>query len=168
MPKPAKQPAVSILAAETLGPVCCLLEEAIIRLELLPPTAHVGAVAAAYRDRLAALAAKAEAYAVSGDGNESRRDNRMQKTDFIKAVAERAGVGQKEAKLIVENALEVISEALARGEKVTLTRFGTFEVRSRQAREGVNPQTRNKIHIPATKTPGFAASSALKEAVKGA
>jgi DNA-binding protein HU-beta len=92
----------------------------------------------------------------------------MQKTDFIKAVAEKAGVGQKEAKLVVENALEVISEALTRGEKVTLTGFGTFEVRERQAREGVNPQTRDKIQIPATKTPGFAASSTLKEAIKGA
>ncbi|GIV88005.1 HU family DNA-binding protein [Chloroflexus sp.] len=91
----------------------------------------------------------------------------MQKTDFIKAVAERAKVSQKETKQIIDAALEVITEALARGEKVTLTGFGTFEVRSRQAREGVNPQTREKIHIPATKTPGFSASSTLKEAVKG-
>jgi DNA-binding protein HU-beta len=91
----------------------------------------------------------------------------MQKTDFIKAVAERAGVSQKETKLVVDSALEVITEALARGEKVTLTGFGTFEVRSRQAREGVNPQTRDKIQIPATRTPGFSASSTLKEAVKG-
>ncbi|ACL25663.1 HU family DNA-binding protein [Chloroflexus aggregans] len=91
----------------------------------------------------------------------------MQKTDFIKAVAERAKVSQKETKQIIDTALEVITEALARGEKVTLTGFGTFEVRSRQAREGVNPQTREKIHIPATKTPGFSASSTLKEAVKG-
>lgn len=91
----------------------------------------------------------------------------MQKTDFIKAVAERANVSQKETKLIIDAALEVITEALARGEKVTLTGFGTFEVRSRQAREGVNPQTREKMHIPATKTPGFSASSTLKEAVRG-
>ncbi|ABY33904.1 MULTISPECIES: HU family DNA-binding protein [Chloroflexus] len=91
----------------------------------------------------------------------------MQKTDFIKAVAERAKVSQKETKLIIDAALEVITEALARGEKVTLTGFGTFEVRSRQAREGVNPQTREKMHIPATKTPGFSASSTLKEAVRG-
>lgn len=92
----------------------------------------------------------------------------MQKTDFIKAVAEKAGVGQKEAKLIVDTALDVIIEGLARGEKITLTGFGTFEVRERQAREGVNPQTREKIQIAATKTPGFAASSSLKDAVKDA
>ena len=90
----------------------------------------------------------------------------MQKTDFIKAVAERAKRSQKETKEIVDAALEVITDALKRGEKVTLTGFGTFEVRHRQAREGVNPQTRTKIQIPATKTPGFSASSTLKNAVK--
>lgn len=92
----------------------------------------------------------------------------MQKTDFIRAVAEKAGVGQQEAKKIVDATLEVITEAMSRGEKVTLTGFGTFEVRARQAREGVNPQTKQKIQIPATNTPGFSASSTLKEAVKGA
>jgi DNA-binding protein HU-beta len=91
----------------------------------------------------------------------------MQKTDFIKAVAEKTGISQKETKLVIDAALEVIAETLAAGEKVTLTGFGTFEVRSRQAREGVNPQTRAKINIPATKTPGFSASSTLKDSVKG-
>lgn len=90
----------------------------------------------------------------------------MQKTDFIKAVAEKAGISQKETKQVVDTALEVIAETLARGEKVTLTGFGTFEVRKRQAREGVNPQTRAKIQIPATQTPGFSASSTLKDRVK--
>ena len=91
----------------------------------------------------------------------------MQKTDFVKSVAERAGVSQKEAKQVVDSALEIITETLKSGEKVTLTGFGTFEVRQRQEREGVNPQTRQKIKIAATKTPGFSASSTLKEAVKG-
>ena len=91
----------------------------------------------------------------------------MQKTDFIKAVAEKTGSTQKTTSEVVNAALDVISEALARGEKVTLTGFGTFEVRNRQAREGVNPQTRAKISIAASKTPGFSASSTLKDAVKG-
>lgn len=91
----------------------------------------------------------------------------MQKTDFIKAVAERTGVSQKETKQVVDTALEVIAETLKKGEKVTLTGFGTFEVRQRQEREGVNPQTRAKIKIPATMTPGFSASSTLKDSVKG-
>ncbi len=90
----------------------------------------------------------------------------MQKTDFIRAVAEKAGISQKETKLVVDSALEVITEALARGEKVTLTGFGTFEVRARRARKGVNPKTKEEIHIPETKTPGFSASSTLKGAVK--
>lgn len=90
----------------------------------------------------------------------------MQKTEFIKAVAEKAGVSAAETKQVVDAALEVITGQLAQGDKVTLTGFGTFEVRSRQAREGVNPQTRDKIQIPATKTPGFSASTTLKEAVR--
>lgn len=91
----------------------------------------------------------------------------MQKTDFIKSVAERTGISQKETKQVIDAALDIISEALRDGQKVTLTGFGTFEVRQRQEREGVNPQTRAKIKIPATKTPGFSASSTLKEMVKG-
>ena len=91
----------------------------------------------------------------------------MQKTDFVKSVADRANVSQKEAKQVIDAALDIIAESLKGGEKVTLTGFGTFEVRQRQEREGVNPQTRQKIKIAATKTPGFSASSTLKEAVKG-
>ncbi len=90
----------------------------------------------------------------------------MQKTDFVKSVADRANVSQKEAKQVIDSALDIITESLKGGEKVTLTGFGTFEVRQRQEREGVNPQTRQKIKIAATKTPGFSASSTLKEAVK--
>lgn len=91
----------------------------------------------------------------------------MQKTDFIKAVAEKTGSTQKSTGEVVNALIEVITEALAKGEKVTLTGFGTFEVRERQAREGVNPQTRAKITIPASKSPGFTASSTLKDAIKG-
>jgi DNA-binding protein HU-beta len=92
----------------------------------------------------------------------------MQKTEFIKAVAEKAGDGisQKQTKQVIEAAINVITETLQKGEKVTLTGFGTFEVRNRQEREGVNPQTRERMIIPATRTPGFSASSTLKDAVK--
>jgi DNA-binding protein HU-beta len=94
-------------------------------------------------------------------------DAAMQKTDFIRAVAEQSGVSQKDATQIVNAMFDVVADALKRGEKVTLTGFGTFEVRERQAREGVNPQTRAKIQIAATKTPGFSASSTLKDSVRG-
>ena len=90
----------------------------------------------------------------------------MQKTDFIKAVADKTGVSQKETGTVINAMLDVIAAQLAAGEKVTLTGFGTFEVRARQERAGVNPQTRAKISIPATKTPGFSASSTLKDALK--
>jgi DNA-binding protein HU-beta len=95
-----------------------------------------------------------------------QKDNAMQKTDFVKAVAEKAKMSQKDTKEVIDAALEVIADQLKAGEKVTLTGFGTFEVRQRQAREGVNPQTGTKINIPATKTPGFSASSTLKTRVK--
>ncbi len=90
----------------------------------------------------------------------------MQKTEFIKAIAERTGNSQKDTKEIIDAALDVIAEALADGRRVTLTGFGTFEVRDRQERDGVNPQTGEKIKIPATRTPGFSASSTLKDRVK--
>ena len=91
----------------------------------------------------------------------------MQKTDFVRAVAERTGVSQKDARHVIDAALDIIAETLKAGEKVTLTGFGTFEVRQRQERSGVNPQTRQKITIPAGKTPGFSASSPLKQVVSG-
>lgn len=90
----------------------------------------------------------------------------MQKTEFIKTIAERTGNSQKDTKEIIDAALDVIAEALADGRRVTLTGFGTFEVRDRQERDGVNPQTGEKIKIPATRTPGFSASSTLKDRVK--
>lgn len=90
----------------------------------------------------------------------------MQKTDFIKAVAEKAGVTHGQSKAVIDAVLALITEQLAAGEKVTLTGFGTFEVRERSPREGVNPQTREKILIAGGKTPGFSASSTLKDAVK--
>ncbi|NJK81683.1 MAG: HU family DNA-binding protein [Chloroflexaceae bacterium] len=91
----------------------------------------------------------------------------MQKTEFIKEVATRTGMSQKDTRHIIDAAFEIVAETLAAGQKVTLTGFGTFEVRERQEREGVNPQTGQKMIIPATRTPGFTASSTLKERIKG-
>jgi len=91
----------------------------------------------------------------------------MQKTDLIKAAADKSGLTQKDTAAAVNAALEIIAEALGRGEKVTLTGFGTFEVRHRQERSGVNPQTREKITIPATKAAGFKPGADLAKAVKG-
>src|SRR4051794_38631597 len=90
----------------------------------------------------------------------------MQKTDFIARVAEQTGVSKKTTRQVIEAAIDVISRSLANGEKVVLTGFGTFEMRERRERRGVNPQTRQPMTIAASKTPGFSASNNLKEAVR--
>lgn len=90
----------------------------------------------------------------------------MQKTDFIARVAEQTNVSKKTTRQVIEAAIDVISQSLANGEKVVLTGFGTFEMRQRRERRGVNPQTRQEMTIPASRTPGFSASNNLKEAVR--
>lgn len=90
----------------------------------------------------------------------------MNKSELINAVAERAGLTKKAANDAVEAVLESITSALANGDKVTLVGFGTFEVRERAARKGVNPATGEPIDIPAGKVPAFKAGKSLREAVK--
>lgn len=89
----------------------------------------------------------------------------MTKQELINAVAENAGLKKAQAGAAVKAVLDTISQALAGGEKVSLIGFGTFEVRDRAARTGVNPQTQKKIKIPASKAPVFRAGKKLKEAV---
>ncbi|MCL1904050.1 MAG: HU family DNA-binding protein [Oscillospiraceae bacterium] len=89
----------------------------------------------------------------------------MTKADLITMVADKAGITKKSADLALGAVIDSITETLANGEKVQLVGFGTFEVRDRAAREGVNPQNKQKIKIPATKVPAFKAGRALKEAV---
>lgn len=93
---------------------------------------------------------------------------RMNKADLINAVAEKAGIKKKESELAVNALVETVEEALAKGEKVSLVGFGTFEVRERKARTGRNPQTGATIKIPATKVPAFRPGKALKENVNRA
>jgi DNA-binding protein HU-beta len=90
----------------------------------------------------------------------------MQKTDFIARVAEETGVSKKATRQVIESALDMIARSLASDEKVVLSGFGTFEMRERRERRGVNPQTRQAMTIPASKTPGFSASNNLKERVR--
>lgn len=91
----------------------------------------------------------------------------MNKTELIARVAEKTNLTKKVAGDAVEAVLESITEALAGGDKVTLVGFGTFEVRSRAARRGVNPATGETINIPASKVPAFKAGKQLKETVAG-
>ncbi|HZK22150.1 MAG TPA: HU family DNA-binding protein [Oscillospiraceae bacterium] len=89
----------------------------------------------------------------------------MNKTDLVNEVA-KAGFSKKDADVAVTAVIDSITEALKSGDKVQLVGFGTFSVRERAAKEGINPRTREKIQIPATKVPAFKAGKALKDAVK--
>ncbi|MGI6692775.1 MAG: HU family DNA-binding protein [Limnochordia bacterium] len=89
----------------------------------------------------------------------------MNKAELIANVADKSGMTKKAAGDAVEAVFAAISEALAREEKVTIVGFGTFEVRARQARKGVNPSTGEEIMIPATKVPAFKPGKSLREAV---
>ena len=90
----------------------------------------------------------------------------MTKADLVDLVAKKASLTNKAAKESLQAVLDAIRDALKRGEKVVVTEFGTFSVRSRAARTGRNPQTGASIQIPARKTPGFTAGKALKKAIR--
>jgi len=89
----------------------------------------------------------------------------LNKTELIEEIAERADSSTDEAHKYVEALQEVIAEKLRGGEEVQITGFGKFYVREQKAREGINPQTKEKMRIPATKVPSFSAGKGLKEAV---
>ncbi|HIU35552.1 MAG TPA: HU family DNA-binding protein [Candidatus Fimenecus excrementigallinarum] len=89
----------------------------------------------------------------------------MNKTELIAAVAEKAGLSKKDADAAVAAAFDAVTAALAKGEKVQLIGFGTFEVRERAAKTGRNPRTGETMTIPASKVPAFKAGAALKNAV---
>ena len=89
----------------------------------------------------------------------------MNKTELIAAVAESAGLTKKDTERVVNAAIDAITASLVKGEKVQISGFGTFEAKEREARVGRNPHTKEEIHIPATRVPGFKASKALKDIV---
>ena len=89
----------------------------------------------------------------------------MNKTELITVVAEKAGMPKKDAERAVNAAIDAIVASLAQGERVQLSGFGVFEAKEREARVGRNPRTKQTIQIPATRTPAFKASKALKDAI---
>ena len=89
----------------------------------------------------------------------------MNKTELIAAVAEKTGLTKKDAERVVNATFETVTASLAKGEKVAVGGFGNFEVKTREARVGRNPRTKETIQIPATKLPAFKAAKALKDAV---
>ena len=89
----------------------------------------------------------------------------MNKAELVAAVAEKAALSKKDSEKAVNAAFEAITCALADGDKVQLVGFGAFEVKSRNARVGRNPRTKEEIKIPASRVPAFKAGKALKDAV---
>ena len=89
----------------------------------------------------------------------------MTKAEFIDQVADRAGLTKKDASDAVDAVLETIEDALKRGSEVSFSGFGKFSVSHREAREGRNPATGDKIQIAASNVPKFTAGAALKKSV---
>ncbi len=89
----------------------------------------------------------------------------MNKTELVAAVAAKSGISKKDADAAVAAVIDVIVDAIAEGDKVSIVGFGTFEQRTRNARTGCNPKTHENIEIPASKVPAFKAGKAFKDAV---
>jgi DNA-binding protein HU-beta len=90
----------------------------------------------------------------------------MTKSEFVDQVASRSGLSRKDATSAVDAALETIQDALQRGSDVSFPGFGKFHVAQREAREGRNPATGEKMQIAASRAPKFTAGSGLKQALK--
>ena len=89
----------------------------------------------------------------------------MNKTELVSAMAERLGASKKHSEEALTVALDLITEALAEGEKVQLVGFGSFEVRERAPRIGRNSRTKEEVTIPASKAVQFKSGKVLKRAV---
>jgi DNA-binding protein HU-beta len=91
---------------------------------------------------------------------------RMNKTDLIEEIAEKANASRSEAQRFFEAFTDAVESALKKDEEVQITGFGKFYVQKRAAREGINPQTQEKMKIPASKVPKFTAGNSLKDSIK--
>ena len=91
----------------------------------------------------------------------------MNKSEFIRAISDKAGYQLKDTEAIVNATLEVVKEALKADDKIALVGFGTFEVKDVAAKQGVNPATGEKIEIAACKKPVLKFSSAVKDLING-
>lgn len=89
----------------------------------------------------------------------------MTKAELINVIAEKGEYSKKDAEKALAAVIDSISETLAKGEKISLVGFGTFEVRNRAEKDAINPLTKEPVHVPAKKVPAFKAGKALKDAV---
>jgi DNA-binding protein HU-beta len=95
-----------------------------------------------------------------------RKEDKVTKSEFVDQVASESGLSKGDATKAVDATLTVIEETLKRGGEINFTGFGKFSVADRGARQGVNPQTGERIQIAASKVPKFSAGSALKKSIK--
>ena len=91
----------------------------------------------------------------------------MNKEELVKEVAKSSKMSQKEVAEVLNTAIDSITRAVARGKRVTLVGFGSFESRQRSARMGRNPQTGRQIQIPAKRVPAFSAGKSFRQMVGG-
>ncbi len=89
----------------------------------------------------------------------------MKKSELVAQLADQNDLSRRQAEKVVDDFLDLIKDELAKGEKVVLSGFGTFEVRTRVARSGRNPRTGEEINVPEQKTPAFKVGKLLKDAV---
>ncbi len=89
----------------------------------------------------------------------------MNKSELVAAIAAEANLSKKDAESFVNAFSACVCDALVKGDKVQLVGFGTFETRTRAAREGINPQTKAKIKIAASKSPAFKPGKVLRDAL---
>lgn len=90
----------------------------------------------------------------------------INKDALIDTISVKTDLSKKDVEMVIDNMVDIITEQLRQGNKVTITGFGAFRVSKRESREGINPQTKQKITIPAMTLPKFTAGKSLKEAVK--
>lgn len=90
----------------------------------------------------------------------------MNKKDLIEVLAKEIGVSKKQANDAIDTVFKSIEGSLKKNKPVTLVGFGTFTVKNRKARKGINPQTKEVIKIKAKRVPHFKAGAKLKAAVK--
>lgn len=94
------------------------------------------------------------------------KNHNMTKKEIVEIVAKKSNLTNKASRDAVQAFLNTIRDSLKRGEKVVLTGFGTFSIRSRRERVGRNPKTGEKITLSARRAPGFTPGKTFKKSVK--
>ncbi len=95
-----------------------------------------------------------------------RKERAVTKRELVIEVAEKKGYTQNEVSDIIQAALDIIAESLAKGKRLEIRNFGVFEVKKRDARRGRNPRTGEEVPIPAKRVATFKPGKALKEMVE--